>query len=158
MSVTFRAAQPPVAWEINTWCDTTVPDVADRDDATTTARLHALGCTECAEQGGAHMWPVEAIEPVQMSNGNAAEVLAVLGYPADELAGAADPQELAGRALIARAMLDESPERPSETIRNTGGATIINLGRDAGYINRRVDEILTLAQAAAEAGVDVHWG
>lgn len=158
MSVTFRANQPPTGWEINTWCDTQVDPRTDRDTATEAAATHDRGCTECTGQGGAYLWPIEQIEPVQMSNGNAADVIAALGYPEGELWGQAEAEDLAGRALLARAMLDESPGRPSETIRQEGAATLVHLGRQAGYVNRRIDQILTLAEEAAAAGVGVHWG
>lgn len=158
MSVTFQADQPPIGWEINTWCaERQLTDVTGRVAAIDTAAQHTLDCTECAEQGGAYTWPIHTIDPVQMANGNASEVLAILGYPADELAGSAQAQDLAGRALVARAMLDTSPARQSETVSTPGRATIISMGREAGYLNRRVDEILTLAEEAGKAGVDVHW-
>lgn len=158
MSVTFYAYQKPIGWSVNTWCGNDIEDLQqDRDTAILAAASHDIGCRECTEQQGSFVAQVEAIEPVQMSNSNAYDVLEALGYASDELAGRAEAEDIIGRATLARALLEISPEIPSGTIRGDG-ATMIYLGREAGYVNRRIEQILSLAGQAREVGVPVTWG
>ena len=98
----------------------------------------------------------ESAAGLNLSNANAADLLAWLGYERDELAG-----ELAGSDLAARCRRRLWPEarnidpgRETVTHASPGCATVIECGRPQGYLRDRAAQLLKLA----ESGAVVYFG
>lgn len=100
----------------------------------------------------------ENMRSVNVSNTNARDILEVLGYEQDELCGSATSDDFMGRILIALAIAPESAERVTEVSRSNYGSTIINCGRDAGYIQDRLTDLLDVVSDASNAGMGIYWG
>jgi RAB protein geranylgeranyltransferase component A len=98
---------------------------------------------------------------MNLSNSNATDILNVLGInPNDEygsLYGSIRARDLRKKCEIALKTLspvnDESI--PQSTLMETGKATIINCGRESGYLTKRIGELLKLSQMAGELGMIV---
>jgi hypothetical protein len=82
---------------------------------------------------------------MNLSNRNAAALLAWLSLPTDELYGSMPARELAARCR--RRLWDEArnidPERPEER-----AARCLFFGRPAGYLRGRTEELLRIAELA----------
>jgi hypothetical protein len=160
MSVTFTVHPMPRAdvAEIGTWCrlgDVTVPV----EIAQAIADEHTDTCVECAGYDGPLVTSVLPFDEVNMANANAAEVLDLVGITGDDVyAGSADAEDLLGKLLVAEALLAESPARPYQEQREAGRATLVDVGRRAGYLNERIEQLADLASWAAANGRRVVWG
>lgn len=98
---------------------------------------------------------------LNVSNANARSILEWLGYSQEasgDLCG-----EMPARALAARCQRRLWPEARNvdagvapEVVQTPGRATLVECGRDAGYLNDRTQKLLHLATAAG-TGV-VHFG
>ena len=95
---------------------------------------------------------------VNVSNTNARDILEVLGYEQDELCGSATSDDFMGRILIALAVAPESAERVTEVSHSNYGGTIVSCGREAGYVQKRLNDLLTVVTDAVDSGMDIHWG
>jgi len=95
---------------------------------------------------------------VQMSNGNARVVLLALDLNMEDMYGAENATTFKARVLVALATdrLDDGMPGYKETGEN--GATIYWGGRDPGYVNDKLIQLLKVAEAAEKIGVDVQWG
>lgn len=159
MSVTFSVTPvPPVAAvELRFWCShasATVP----ASDGDVESAAHALLCSECAAYDGPLVDPVLPFEQMNLANANAAELLTLLGFDGDELyAGVCDAGELLGRLLVTDALLEPSPERSETVSKEPGRATLVDLGRPAGYLNDKVVRLSELARWAAANDAQVCW-
>lgn len=159
MSVTFSVYPTPIVSQcaLKFWCDEPV-SLAAPQEADVEAAAHALLCEECAAYGGPLVDPVLPFELLNMANGNAAELLGLLGFAGDELyAGSIDPDELLGRLLLEDALLPESPALPERVYEEPGRATVIDLGRPEGYLNERVRHLAGIARWAAAHDARVCW-
>lgn len=108
-----------------------------------------------------------------VSNANAAALLAHIGYlPAERIdvdpalapqpvidpnCGALDADDVRGRCLLALAVGGVFSDEGAETIgyQGEGGATMLHVGRPAGYFADRVEQLAALATYAASQGVRV---
>jgi hypothetical protein len=119
-------------------------------------------------------------EEINLANGNAAAVLALLGYgePAGSYevlgiqfpvipaaAGDAEPDDFIGRILIARGLLDiaTDDEHGKPMTGNGGGpgtgrALIIDCGRHPGGLAERLSDLEAVARDAKTHGGIVTWG
>lgn len=161
MSVTFSVYPlPPEAHlsrEIRFWCSSD-PVVVESYRAEVEAAAHALSCQECALYDGPLVDRVLPFDELNMANGNAAELLTLVGFAGDDLyAGSCDAGELLGRLLVAGALLDPSPEVPERVERSSGGATLVDFGRPEGYLNDKVDRLAEVARFASDIGSSVVW-
>ena len=159
MSVTFTVhpLPAPTAVEISTWCNLD-PVEAAPEHAQEAADEHTDGCTECAAYHGPLLSAIYPFDEINLANGNASEILRLLGYDGADLnAGEADAEHLLGKLLIAEALLEESAERPYREQRQDGRATLIDCGRPAGYINERISQLADLASWAAANDRRIVW-
>src|SRR5699024_26022 len=139
---------------------------------------HVHGCKRDAEicPEASYMQAQEAVEDlpeVNIANGNAMDVLDVLGIDyryeptADEaehdmlglagveLCGAMDAQDFLGRVLMGLAASPESAEGPAHAA--VGAPNIIRGYREAGYVQRILAGLHEVAQAAAAHNRQVTW-
>ncbi|MFD0857163.1 hypothetical protein ACFQ07_33475 [Actinomadura adrarensis] len=108
---------------------------------------------------------------LNLNNGNAAEVLALLGFTTEDMWGCEAPAEdFLGRILMARALLDVSTDdehgRPAytdngESLRGLFGdgfqAEVIHGGRWPGYFADRLASLQEIAEWAYSHHADVRW-
>lgn len=158
MSMTFTVSPrpEPSGMVLLFWCDADPAEVAP-GDASVLAAEHDAACGFCSGYGGVLSEPTFPFEEINLANGNAYELLELAGLPA-EPAGSISGEELLGRLLLADALLDEQPARPWSADVQPGRATLIDVGRPAGYMNGRVRQLAEIARWAASAGADVVWG
>lgn len=96
---------------------------------------------------------------VNMSNGNARDVLEALGLIVDnEMPWCGDiaPDDLVGRVLIARAVAPD-PALASYELTGERGARLVFAGRQAGYVNEKLDRLQRLAEVCAAMGRRIQW-
>lgn len=94
---------------------------------------------------------------VNVSTTNARAILYALGLPAaEDLSGEIDPLDLKARIVLAQA-LDEDLATPSVTLSDPGMAKMTYCGRPAGYMQKRLERLMTVADDAILRGLDVHW-
>jgi hypothetical protein len=100
-------------------------------------------------------------ETFELSNANASDLLAILGF---EDLWSAPPQPIAVFLGHLTTALQKSSGRPSVEIPVTvdqapGRLTVIDCGRAEGYLNRRLHQLAILVQQSKEAGTThVGWG
>jgi hypothetical protein len=125
---------------------------------------HSRECPECGDFDSLHIAALSVIDgqpDVNMNNRNAADVLRLLGVDAaaEGWAGSFDPDDLIGRAMLGAIEPDEGlPEYHGPGV--VLGALVENLhdlGREAGYIARRMAEVIEVAHAAKAFGRRVSW-
>lgn len=139
------------------WCDRPEELVAAADRLAIAAE-HNESCDECASyQGvlvdGNHQWP-----QINISYGNAARVMGMLGFEGDDIHGGhATADDFLGRLLVADGLLETSDARPSSVTRGANGATLIDCGERAGYVNDKIRSLISLAMWAKEHGSDIVW-
>jgi hypothetical protein len=159
MSVTFTVHPLPEAThvEISTWCNRPTVAVAP-EHAQAVADEHTDSCAECAAYDGPLLTALYPFDEVNLANGNAGEVLSLLGYDGEDLyIGTADAEDLLGRLLLAEALLAESAARPYREQRQSGQPTMVDLGRPAGYVNQRISQLADLASWAAANRREIVW-
>lgn len=102
----------------------------------------------------------ETAPSVNMSNRNAADVLATLGVEGDDRwCGGMPATEFSARLVLARAlagMVDQ--ELVTVELPHEGGARFIDCGREAGYIAMRLEQIQEVADYALRVEQEVAWG
>lgn len=139
------------------WCDrpeTVVP--SGQQDST--AQAHNASCEECASYGGAlvdgdHQWP-----QISISYGNASLIMGMLGYKGDDVHyGEVTAEDFLGRLLIADGLLETTDAREPVVSRGAKGATLIDLGLPAGYVNDRIRILISLAQWAKDHNTGLRW-
>jgi hypothetical protein len=94
---------------------------------------------------------------VDMHNGNAADVLDLLGICWDGDLGEAPAEDFLGRVLLAQALLDVARDDQEGTPALHEGRWHVG-GRRPGYLAERLTELHDVADWAARAGVAVVWG
>lgn len=171
MSVTFTpdTSTFPVTWGITCYAEYAATGETVRVGAAETYEggrevraLHLATCSECQESGcftSAVLVGVEAPE-VNVSNGNAWHLAQVLGLDTDDLAvcGSEDAEVFLARVLMAQAVTPADQGSATVTYRGMGGARIYDCGREAGYTDRRLAQVLEVAEWAVAHGVRVTWG
>ncbi len=126
--------------------------------------------TEANHESPAHRRDLGELNVV---NGNAAVLLALLGFPAEDLFGEATLPEMRRALMLARARLDRDPTaytRPAATVvgppRSNADGTLTARpirayvgGLDAGRLTFYLDTLQELVLAAAAAGAThIAWG
>lgn len=196
MSVTF-AAEPgnhtgftitclcrtnTVTIPATTYADACIALTATRDRAE--ADLNPLGCKDpqCLEYADGitmnRTYDRENGPAVNMSNTNAAYVLAALGYVkeaspiastgntlmdavaavADDYAcGEEDADAFLGRVLMAEAVHPGDPGTDTETTAFGGGGSVTWCGRQEGYLAARLNELREVAEFARTHNARVCW-
>jgi hypothetical protein len=96
-------------------------------------------------------------EELNMANMNARDILEVLAIEADELAGSMNADDFLGRVLIAEAIAPESAEKLVETYSLEDGATIVECGRPAGYVQEKLSALREIAEFAVAHKRKVLW-
>ncbi len=117
-------------------------------------------------------------EGINMSQRNAADMLRLLGFvhapdvderewcddttPVPDWIGDCDPGDFSGRILLARALLDNATDDahglPTVDDNEPGRARWIDLGREPGYLARRLGELQEVTDDAARNSALVVWG
>lgn len=102
--------------------------------------------------------PVVAAPEVQMSNTNAATLLAVLGLAvgedfSDYCTGSVSAEDLMGRILIAQAVnpADEGTASFAE-------GNMVTCGRNAGYTEGKLGQLASVAEYASQRCLTIQWG
>ena len=92
---------------------------------------------------------------INMSNKNAKDVLNHLGIDVDEedWAGSFDPHDLMARIDIALAIAPDSVE--IDTVQNNN---MIICGREEGYIQKRLQQIISVCEDAVKLNRKIVWG
>jgi hypothetical protein len=160
MSVTFHPTKTPTAelCELRYWCDMETTTVT-ADVARDVAHTHSITCSECGGYGGVLVDEVHDFVTVNLANGNAARVMQLLGYTGDDIyCGSAAVDDFLGRLLVADGLLETSDERAPQTFTGHRGATLIDLGERAGYLNEKISLLIDLANWAKANNSDICWG
>lgn len=101
--------------------------------------------------------PVKDTPSLNVANGNAAALLQALGVDFDkaDLFGYLDPTDLLDRLLLFSAVDD--PGSDTVSYGGDGSATVIDVGRSAGQLNRYAEALTAVAEAAQAAGRAVQY-
>ena len=91
-----------------------------------------------------------------LANGNAADLLQLLGYPTGDGCGEADPADFTGRVLVAQALLDVATDDTNGRSEVTDGCWTDG-GRRPGYLADRLNLLAGIARWAAEHDGVVVW-
>lgn len=168
MSVTFSVATAalPSVWGITCYQDGEdrfIGAATDYAGALEVRTVHMAECEECRHYGCYTSTRVVGLEvpEVNMSNTNAMDLLRVLDLPAtfeDGLCGGATAEDFMGRVLVALAVEPEDTGVRSLETRGERGATMIDCGRPAGYVQDRLAGLRDVAAFAVEHGLEVTWG
>ena len=156
MSVTFNTTVSGslLSVTLNYWCDleSTVhgPDLAAAQGI---ADVHHAICALCSSYQGVLVAPKYEQDGINMANGNAADVLILLGYPVDEMYGSDDADSFLGRVLVALGLEPYDEGRPTLTDGN-----FIQSGTHPGYRQHRLNQLHDLALWAKSHQSDVNWG
>lgn len=94
---------------------------------------------------------------INMNNGNAAQILGLLGLPFDGDWGEASAQDFLGRVLIAIALVDTASTDRHGTFDASNGRWV-DCGRHPGYLAGRLAELHQLAEQAATNNTPITWG
>lgn len=184
MSITFTTAIGPLmGWAVSCACGEGVgPVVCNYAEAVAyltplvedeSLRSVLVGCEDgkLCLMYRLSLTTLEATPPeVNMSNNNAADIFASLGFISDDPAlaaeaaevfhgGSLDAADFLGRVLFALAISPSDEGRPSfEMPRTEGGMMAIACGRRVGYIQTRLGELHDLAQWAIANNREVTLG
>jgi hypothetical protein len=159
MSVTFYPTKTPKAelCSLRFWCDMTTQNVA-ADVARDVAHAHSITCSECGSYGGVLVDEVHDFVEVNLANSNAARIMQLLGYSGEDLyCGSAAVDDFLGRLLIADGLLETTDERAPHTRKGQLGATLIDLGERAGYLNEKLALLIDLTNWAKSNNSDICW-
>ena len=111
----------------------------------------------------------KGVEPINLSNRNAADLLRFIGQDASEPCGEVTVAELEPalrRLMFARVdengahavNADSALDGESSGGPGTGLCRMIDFGRDAGYLLERTRDLLELCQQAVEPTDVIYWG
>lgn len=159
MSVTFHPTKTPKAelCSLRFWCDTETTTVA-ADVARDVAHTHSIVCGECGSYGGVLVDEVHDFVEVNLANTNAARIMRLLGYDEDDVYfGSAAADDFLGRLLVADGLLETSDERAPQIQKGRGGATLVDVGEPAGYLNGKLALLIDLANWAKNNDSDICW-
>lgn len=94
---------------------------------------------------------------MNVSNGNAMDVLMALGFDAEAYCGSEDSETFHARVLVALAENRIDAGLPTFTDGGNGSATIVHCGREAGYVTDKLERLLVIAEFALANGQNVQW-
>lgn len=177
MSVTFELQDmgPLTGHTVLFWCDNerlTIEPGRERSEQLATE--HSTTCPECNSYGGPMIEDNFATAPLNLSNGNAAMILRLLGYVnADNTAPSAqrtsgdlftdsgevqmfghdNAEQFLGRVLVALGLEPEDEGRPTITTGN-----FIECGTETGYKQKKLRALHDLATIAKERQTAISWG
>lgn len=112
-----------------------------------------VDCALCGGTGAGR----DAAPEVNLANVNAADLLAALGYDADDLYGEAEAEDFLGRVLLRIGLPADEPVPTVET-RGALGARFVSRGRPEGALQGYCERLVAVAEAARRAGAVVTWG
>lgn len=164
MSITFYVEPgTPTSYEVSCLCETSVSLVFSNYTGANSFLYnspgHVLeGCTD--EDGYCYQLFIDVkddaseLPDVNMSNSNASDVLETLGVDMREAgyAGSFEADDLLARINIGLAVAPESAERLTYT---EGSVTMC--GRPEGYVQGKLECLITIAEHAREMGRQVVW-
>lgn len=171
MSVTFAAVPGPVMGFVVACCDgaarlalrhASYEDAEESRRTVNAQRTQSLpdplpGC-EWPDQCPEYPLSVRPVEDnpgpeVNVSNTNAAILLDVLGFPADDLCGEVPADEFLHRVITTLVLAPDDVGIPTRQISDR----LIVGGRSAGYIQDRLTQLHDLAQWCIEHNRSVYW-
>lgn len=94
---------------------------------------------------------------VNVSNANARDLLAAMGFYSPDLGGSADADVFVRRAMLLANGRDMAAEVVETGGPGTGEARMIDCGRPEGYSLERGLALMKLAQAGVERGLRIGW-
>ena len=158
MSVTFHAYETPKLFVISCSCGaanavTPYATYQDAVDARTVGVTPVCGDDFCAAYPVMVKAEELAAPEVNMSNINAREVITMLGLSTEDLCGTLQASDLLGRILIAQAVAPRDAGIPA-----TQEGNFVYGGREEGYTDDRLIELLSVAEYAAERNLVVSFG
>jgi hypothetical protein len=130
------------------------------DDALLAVTAHKMECPECDVYGCYANAVLDVDVYVNMSNANAAMILAVLGLdvdPEDGIMGHMDAEQFLGHVLMALAAERDNAAVLSVTDSLPGCATFIDCGLPEGYVEERLTQLADLATEAVRLSRTVCW-
>lgn len=179
MSVTWgpgTTERDHVEWFISYWDEELVDTVPMPGAPDLTGMVYGEACEtvqawyEAEGLGSAERWErgirltstvpaVAHIPTVNLANGNARELLMVLGLPMDDegMCGREHGEVFLARVLMALAEDRVDDERPTWEDTGARGARVIYCGRPAGYVNDTLQRLAEVARACYEANRYVVW-
>lgn len=98
---------------------------------------------------------VPGLEPINLSNANACDVIRAIGVDFDDYGICTIPiDEFINRCRngLRAALRRPSPEKPEQIHVSDRGAAFIDCGRRAGYVESRLRELVTFAMRAQTIG------
>ena len=96
------------------------------------------------------------VPSVNVSNQNAYRLLSEMGIEFDDLVGSMDANEFITRLAFVASLPDDGAD--DVTYKAEAGATIVDLGRRAGYFTDIARRLYEVASAARSLGQPVQWG
>lgn len=136
---------------------------AEKDTHGHTGGLAICGDDYCAF-GLMSIQPIESdpAPDLNVSNTNAMHLLELLGLPSEQdewgsLSGATSAEDFLGRVLLAQAVSPADAGVAATSEVGEGGATLIDMGRPAGYSEDRLTSLRELADFAVDRGRTVQW-
>jgi len=94
---------------------------------------------------------------LNISNNNGIYLLNYLGFEKPEYVGSVDADDMMGRILIAEGLAPHDEGVPDHQI-SSSGATIIDCGRPAGYLQDKLKALHLVAEFAKKYNAQVSWG
>jgi hypothetical protein len=143
------------------YCDATSQEIGEyvgRANAVSEMHAHSLVCaSDLCRDYGAEVNEIhpDGMEPINMSNRNARDVLSVLGVSLDDVD--AECGTLSAAALIERCDVALSVGFRDDGYPSVTAGRSTDCGRSAGYVAERVTQIRALAVACQSAGKSVTW-
>jgi len=138
---------------------------SDQASAFNAHTIDHIGNPDCdANIGGEHLVKVldtDGDPSMNVSNTNAAHLLSLLGLVENGevlMYGTIPAIDLRGRILLARALSSGDVGRPATVTVYENGPTIHDGGRQAGYSDKRFDQLDAIVDFAESNNVDVSWG
>jgi len=130
------------------------------DDALLAVTAHKMECIDCDVYGCYANAVLDVDVYVNMSNANAAMILAVLGLdvdPEDGIMGSMDAEQFLGYVMMALAAERDNAAVPATVDSLPGCATVVDCGLPEGYVEERLTQLADLATEAVRLGRTVHW-
>ena len=159
MSVSFTPEKsgPVLGYSVSLWCADKVSDFGpDKALVENFLSKHNSICQECQEYNGGFSTEIFEWAPVSLSNGNAVDILTVLGfevYPDKGIFGAEEAGYFLKRTISA---LEGDLDRAAKA--TVVGGRVLSFGSDKEYLKRRIGALAGIATWARLNNTKVVWG